>query len=386
MQIAGTRVVVVGAGTGGASAALLFARAGATVTVVERVAHPRAVGAGIALADNGLAVLESLGLLPALEASAKPISGVRVADGSGRTLLEPPHPAPRLWMLRRHRLQEVLLDALSAEPRVETCFGAEVISADPRGDVVVRQGDGTRSLSADLVVGADGVRSRVRESLSCGARVSAEGISYIRTLVPGDVARHEEAWTSAGIFGSFAVEGGAYLYMSAGSRACAQAVAARDLDGLRAAWARAYPPAAAMLARVERWDDLILNRVITVACDRWFEGRAVLLGDAAHAMPPNLGQGANSALVDAAVLLDEVRRAPDLASGLSRYQARRRPAVQRVARLSARLGGIAELTHPVARLVRDRILMPVAGALASADTTAVVLQEPAETLLAIGRT
>ena len=72
----------------------------------------------------------------------------------------------------------------------------------------------------------------------------------------------------------------------------------------------------------------------------------VLVGDAAHAMAPNLGQGANSALVDAAVLLDELRRCSDVPAALSAYQARRQPAVRRVASAAARLGRLAEITHP----------------------------------------
>jgi 2-polyprenyl-6-methoxyphenol hydroxylase-like FAD-dependent oxidoreductase len=102
-------------------------------------------------------------------------------------------------------------------------------------------------------------------------------------------------------------------------------------------------------------------------------------------MAPNLGQGANSALVDAAVLLDELRRAPDLAAALAAYDARRRPAVRRVADASERLGRLAEATHPVVHALRDRMLLPVAGLLSTAQATAAVLQEPPRTLLAIGR-
>src|SRR5215207_11739028 len=117
--------VIVGGATGGGSAALLLARAGACVTLVERIAQPRAVGAGIAIAENGMAVLESLGLAPALDA-AREVRGMRITDAAGRTLLAPPHPAPRVIMARRATLQGVLLDAVAAEPRIERMFGTEV--------------------------------------------------------------------------------------------------------------------------------------------------------------------------------------------------------------------------------------------------------------------
>jgi 2-polyprenyl-6-methoxyphenol hydroxylase-like FAD-dependent oxidoreductase len=122
-----------------------------------------------------------------------------------------------------------------------------------------------------------------------------------------------------------------------------------------------------------------------VDCARWWDGRLALLGDAAHAMAPNVGQGANSALVDAAVLLDELRRGGSLDDALGAYDARRRPAVRRVADVADRLGRLAEATGPVVRALRDRVLLPVAGMLSSERMTAMVLQEAPSTLLAIGR-
>jgi 2-polyprenyl-6-methoxyphenol hydroxylase-like FAD-dependent oxidoreductase len=144
-------------------------------------------------------------------------------------------------------------------------------------------------------------------------------------------------------------------------------------------------PADRILGAVKDFNALLVNHVERVDCARWHDGRLVLLGDAAHAMAPNLGQGANSALVDAAVLLDELRRAPALGAALAAYDARRRPAVRRVADTAARLGRLAEATHPVARALRDRVLLPAAGLFTTARTAAAVLQEPPHALLAIGR-
>lgn len=384
MDIAKLHVIVVGGAIGGSAAALLLARAGARVTIVERVAQPQEVGAGIAIAENGMAVLQGLGLRSAL-AVAREVDGARITNAGGRTLLAPKKPTPRIYMLRRSTLQQALLDALRAERKIERMFGLEVTHAAPDGSVEAREEGGpTRALHADLVIGADGVHSRVRECGSFGARVQHTGIRYIRGLVSEGLAQRVEAWTPAGLFGSFAVDGGTYFYASCGTRDCAAALEAHDLAALRRAWSRAYPPAGWILGAVSRFDELLVNEVIRVDCERWWDERLVLLGDAAHAMPPNVGQGANSALVDAAVLLDELRHVPSLDQALATYELRRRPAVKKVADLAARLGRLAELTNPVARTLRDRVLMPIAGLFSTSRMTRAVLQESQATLRSIG--
>src|SRR5687768_12285679 len=138
MDLSTYRVTVVGAGTGGAAVALLLARAGARVTLLERVAQPRAVGAGIAIAENGLAVLESL-RLGAVADLGRPVTDPRITDASGRTLVAPPSP-PRAVMVRRSTLQGILLDALASKPGVERRFGADVVRASGDGMVIVREG------------------------------------------------------------------------------------------------------------------------------------------------------------------------------------------------------------------------------------------------------
>jgi 2-polyprenyl-6-methoxyphenol hydroxylase-like FAD-dependent oxidoreductase len=102
-------------------------------------------------------------------------------------------------------------------------------------------------------------------------------------------------------------------------------------------------------------------------------------------MAPNLGQGANSALVDTATLCEELRRAPSLTAALAAWQNRRRPAVRRVARVSESLGLLAEVTNPVARTLRDRLLLPVLSLLSSERAVAQLMQESPDALRAIGQ-
>src|SRR4051794_18833021 len=317
------RVTVVGAGIGGMTTSLLLARAGAAVVLVERVGEVAAVGAGLLLQANGLAVLGGLGLDEALRADGFLSDGVPVRAADGRVLssLRVPDFGPgldRVLAVRRSAVHEVLLAAVHAEPGIELRLGTEVRAGEP--------------VDGDLVVGADGVSSTVRSGGDFGVRVRRSGAVYLRGLVPraGD-GFAGEYWTPSGLFGGAPVDAGTqYFYASATAPAVRAAVDARDLPALSRAWAAALPAAAAAFDAVEAFDDLLVNEVVRVDCARWADGRRVLLGDAAHAMAPNAGQGANSALVDAAVLAAELLRAATVHEALAAYTAPRRRPVRRV--------------------------------------------------------
>ncbi|MBL0889365.1 MAG: FAD-dependent monooxygenase [Gemmatimonadaceae bacterium] len=375
MQVQGMQVVVAGAATAGAATALLLARAGATVRVLDRVPEMRAAGAGIALAANGQAVLERLQLNTLLN-QATQINGARIVDANERTLLAPPE-GTDLRIVTRAALQAALFEAMRSTPGIAITLGVTVEAATPDGRVIVRHSaSGQReAMQADLVVGADGVHSRVREQGRFGASVRRSGIHYVRALSPAAPSEALEAWTSAGLFGMLPLQRGSYLYASCGTPELERAIEAADLDAFRMAWQRAFAPSATLLAPLQRFDELLVHEVIRVSCRQWHDGRLVLVGDAAHAMAPNLGQGGNSALVDAVVLMESLRNAKDLPEALAQYTARRRPAVQRVADTSARLGQISEWTQPAMRWLRDRVLMPLASRGDSSRMMRDVLQE-----------
>lgn len=373
MNLAGTNVAVVGGAVGGSVAALLLSRAGARVTLFERVPAFGAVGAGIALAPNGLAVLRPLGLQEALEARGCILDAPRIANAAGRTLLRPTLPQGQMLMMRRSDLQEVLVGALESRA-IEIRLGSEVSHATPDGTLTV----GGESHRFDLVIGADGVHSRIRESGRFGARVRPTGISYVRGLSSHRAALNEEAWTSAGIFGSFPIPGGTYWFCSMGRPDLRDAIAARDVDALRRIWSAALPRAAPLLAGLTTFDELLVNEVIRLDCTSFVDGRLALVGDAAHAMAPNLGQGANSAIVDAAVLVDELLRSPSLEDGLARYDLRRRPAVRWVQDAAEAGGRLSERTGAIFRFFRDQLLMRLAAFGANGRMNRVLQEAPSE--------
>lgn len=375
-------VLVVGGGIGGMTAALLFADIGAQVTLLERVDAPAAVGAGILLQPNGLAVLTALGFGEALDDAGRRPNASALRTVAGRTIahLSPPDtggPWDHLLALRRSRLHQILIDAVTTRSGIATRFGAEVTAARADGSVDLRWHDRVSTITADLVVGADGVGSAVRRSQSFGAHVRDTGGCYARGLVDGtDLDLEGEYWTRLGLFGGAPVSAATtYFYAAVTAPPVATAVAARDLQALRTAWADALPLAAPVLDRVGAFDDLLINNVTRVDCDRWVDGRSVLLGDAAHAMAPTLGQGANSAIVDAAVLTGELSADRPVPEALARYVSRRQRAVRRVQDHADRLATMSMIDHPWLRALRDAALRTAARLPGSASRLARVAQQ-----------
>jgi 2-polyprenyl-6-methoxyphenol hydroxylase-like FAD-dependent oxidoreductase len=234
--------------------------------------------------------------------------------------------------VRRTGLHQLLLDAVAGVASIDQRFGWTAVSADPTGTVTINTtaengpDKGSTSLRADVIVGADGVNSAVRSMGGFQSRVSP-GSSYVRAIVKGRASPwFEEYWTPLGSFGQAPLGADlVYFWAAAHVGAAADAVARGDLGAFRQEWRRVLPAAADLWERVSSFDDLVVNTVRSVHCPRWYSGRLALLGDAAHAMPPNLGQGANSALVDGVVLAEELARAPSVTDALVGYDKRRRP-------------------------------------------------------------
>lgn len=381
MDLSRLHVAIAGGGIGGLGAALVLAGHGARVTVFERVAEPLAVGAAIGLQPNGLAVLAGLGLSEPLHAAGRAGRRARIERGDGRliadvTMTDWGHGFDHVLLIRRSDLSATLLKAAAAAERVTLRLGANIIAATHAGEVTIEGLDGTETQTADLVIGADGVHSCVRNSGRFRARVR-RGVSYVRGLSPavGVTDTFTESWTGQGIFGTMPLNDGTYFFSSIGTGVLRAAAAARDLDAYRAVWAQACPLSHDVLAPLERFEELLINEVVRVDCGGWFDGTLVLLGDAAHGMSPNLGQGANSALVDAAVLAFALEGAPDLPTGLARYERRRKLPVRRVQDAGDMLARLNERTNPALRAVRDGALTALAKARGDTPMDRAVMQE-----------
>ena len=381
-RLGGLRALVAGGGVGGPVAALLLARAGADVVLLERVAEYGAAGGGYVLAPNGLAVLYGLGLAGVLRPHGRVVRETTTVLEDGTPLAQARirdwgHGLDHGLAVARGVLCGALKDAMLAEPRIDARYGCEVTGAARNGTVQFRADDGSGGeLRADVVVGADGVRSAIRAHGDFGARMRRTPLAVIRLMAPGDpfssgkddAARdsYGERWTRLGTTIAGRGAGGrTYMSLAAGARPVRVALRRRDLAAVSRLWGEALPQAVRALDGLSGFDQLLVNEIDVVSCRRWVDGRLVLIGDAAHAMPPHLGQGANSTLLDAAVLVRELagaaERGDPVASGLARYEARRRPAATRVQRMSSAVAFVSDrMVAPGVRQARNAVMRAAA--------------------------
>lgn len=361
------RAVVVGAGIGGLTAAVALRARGWDVTVLERAAGLAPVGAGIGLAPNALRALDVIGLGdPVRELAAwQGDGGMRRPDGRWLARTDAKAAAARfggpLVLLHRSTLVDLLRSALPADA-VRT--GTAAVLADPGTTgrpARVTTPDGTHE--AELVVAADGIRSAVRAALfpaHPGPRYS--GFTTWRVVVPAPAqpfAPHE-TWGPGRLWGSQPLKDGrVYAYAMAAAPAGAHAP-----DGEKAALLRLFGdwhhPVPAILAAAD--ESAVLRHDVHHLIDplpAFHQGRTALLGDAAHAMQPTLGQGGNQAIEDAIVLAHHAGHGRSVPAALAAYTADRLPRTGAIVRKAARTGLLALLSARPAVALRNTAVTAV---------------------------
>ena len=332
--------IVVGAGIGGVTAAVALQRCGWQVMVLERAAELGEVGAGISVWPSAVAVLEELGVKGVEKASvqSRP-AGMRRPDG--RWVVGAPDLGMELpVMIHRAQLHDLITAEFGPAVTVRTRYDVRTVTQDADGVTV------NDDLRADLLVAADGIRSAVRGTLYPqykGPRYS--GFTAYRGIADVDLDDGGgETWGRGQLFG-FArlIDGRFYWYGTAN-----QPAGTTSEPTVFENW---HDPIPRLIAGSEK---ILQNDIydLTLPLVPFVQGRVVLLGDAAHAMTPNLGRGACSAIEDAGALGRHLGAA-ELRTALPAYDAERRPVTTKLVKRSRSLGRLAQTENPIVCTVRD---------------------------------
>jgi salicylate hydroxylase len=374
-------IIVAGAGIGGLSAALMLARSGFRVTLLEQAARLEETGAGIQLSPNATRILIGLGLGDRLKATAFAPSGVAIKSASGGELArislgdvaERRYGAP-YWCVHRGDLQAVLLEAVRGSPDIVLRLGRRVedFVVHAHGvSAACRQESTTADEQGIALVGADGLWSGLRDRLGPRVQPAFQQRTAWRALLPADSLDSEfcsaevQLWLGKDAhLVHYPVKGGKLINVVAivtdqwSQQGWSAEGDAGELLEHFSPWNWAEP-VRQFLARPERWLKWALYDLPPLR--HWGDGPVTLLGDAAHPMLPFLAQGAALAIEDAAVLADRLARdSDDPARAMRRYERARRRRTSKVQRAARRNGRIYHLAGAEA-LLRNLFLRFAGG-------------------------
>lgn len=344
-------ILVVGGGVAGLVTAAALHQRGFTTELVERQQTWHALGAGFLVHGNGMRMLRSLGLGAGVEKAGTVVRRWQFCDEQGNLLSETELDA--LWVdvgpcvgIERSRLQDALLPGVD---NVRCRLGTQVISLvqnDRR--VSVGFSDGSAG-DYDLVVGADGIKSTIRALTLTTASPSDLGAMNWRSIAPIRPAGLAAVQLHLGdgcIFGLVPMGAGRTYGFAYVIQPRFQDPPEGRLKRLRNRFATFGERVQEYLASLERDDQVICSAMEWMESEKWHSGRVVLVGDAAHASSPMMGQGGCMAMEDACTLADELRAAATVENALASYVSRRKPRVKWVQQQSMALAEI--LTSPSA--------------------------------------
>jgi salicylate hydroxylase len=365
------RALIAGAGIGGLTAAIALARIGLEVAVFERAETLEEIGAGLQLTPNATRALDKLALLGAVQRRALAPRAIRILHGrDGATLARLELHAKKRWgapylVLGRADLQSALAECVAADPSIKLMLGMEVAGFgqdETSVSIGVKSGAIRMAERADVLIGADGLRSIVRERLGLGAREEARFAG--RVAFRATIAAAEAPLWSAEPDICLHLGANAHLVHYPIARGALINVVAvieagwRDRPGedpwdgeadraaLEAAFARWSKDAQNLIRAARQWRAWPLRQRPPLS--ELARGRVALIGDAAHPMLPFLAQGAGQAIEDAGTLAECLAATEDTPNALAAYSRRRAPRAARVQAESTKQAQLYHMAGPLA--------------------------------------
>jgi 2-polyprenyl-6-methoxyphenol hydroxylase-like FAD-dependent oxidoreductase len=366
------KAIIIGGGIGGLCAAIALRKKGIAATVFERVPELKEVGAGLSLWANAIKALDRIGMAEAVGAISIPqtIGGVRSIEGNLLSSALRGHAESRIGetlvvVLHRAELLSALLQKAGEE---NVITGAKCLGFEQDDQGVTAQFAGGQEVRGDLLLGADGINSIVRAQLFGKSAPRYSGYTGWRAVTEFDhpILRQGafESWGKGVRFGMIPLSRKRIYWFAAKNAPQGESNSAGDGKGELLRLFRGWhePIEAAIEATDE--NAILRNDIVDrIPLKKWTQGRVTLLGDAAHPMTPNLGQGACQAIEDAVVLADCLSENSALTEALKTYEARRLERANRIVRQSWRIGKAIQLENTLVCKLRNAIMKLTPAAL-----------------------
>ncbi|WP_019638772.1 FAD-dependent monooxygenase [Paenibacillus fonticola] len=368
------KAIIIGAGIGGLCTSIALRKIGLQTVVYDKRAELDLGGAGLGIGANAVRALQLLGAGDQLFQVGKTMRSVQIKSERGKLLSDTKTaPISRKFgadnvNIDRAKLLDVLLSAAGPDHRIQANKRCVRFEQSACG-IKVWFADGT-SEEGDILIAADGIHSVIRQTLLPQTKPRYAGYTCWRSVVPVDWSRlnydpdvFTETWGRNGRFGLVPLASGhIYWFACLNAKKADPRLAQFTAKDLAKQFGHYHEPIPQLLEN--SCSGLLLHHDILFLppLRRFTFGRVVLLGDAAHATTPNMGQGAGQAIEDAIILAGHIRHSPSIETALERYSKQRVKRTAAITKMSNLVGKIAQLNLPAAIALRNA-LMPATGKL-----------------------
>ena len=378
------KAIVIGAGIGGLCAAIALRNAGLDVVIYEQASAIREVGAGLSLWPNATKALEKLGLGTALRKITVPQVDGGIHDWQGRVItaastdfIEREFGAP---VIIAHRA-ELLTMLTEAAQGIPMHIATRLMRFEQDGKTVTAIFENGQQDTADLLIGADGIKSVVRTRM-VGSNHTPRYAGYTAWRA---IAKYNgeplanywgESWGRGARFGLVPVNNGrVYWFAVQNASENTPAPAEGHKAYLLKHFSNWHTPIADLIRATDESEILHNNIYDIEPLTGWIDGHIALLGDAAHAMTPNLGQGACQAMEDAVALGNAFQLTHDVNTALAAYQTKRIARANAIMIQSRRIGQVGQWSNAMACWLRDSLFRAIPTGIRNRQITSVVGHE-----------
>ncbi len=362
------KAIIIGAGIGGLCTAIELQRTGWKVSIWDKANSLTGLGAGIVLAPNAMFVLEKLGVANDIRNHGSKVDKAVILSWDGKEIMCLPTDiqaqkyGTHSYLIHRGALQTILRNKLKKETSLH--IQKELLQfSESEHKVTAFSKDGSTE-EADVLIGADGLHSKVREILFGPQPLRYSGYTALRGIctLKDNVLMDEhgggfEAWGKGKRFGFTKIGKGKYFWFTAINTPENKEIPKLERKTKALHLLNGWCDPINAIIQATHSDDILHHDIFDrTPLTYWSSNRVTLLGDAAHPMLPNLGQGGAQAMEDAFVLTQSLNSTTDITKALKEYEEKRIPRTTKVVKQSRRMGRLVQIENPLILQARNTML------------------------------